>query len=321
MTVRVYRSTDPGAPNSLTGQIGSLIPILDACLVNGYGAGPDLKVGAGWTKEYSATNKAAYRGGTGNRLFFRIDDANPFGGNNNNIAGVRGYEAMTGIDTATGPFPLVSTHPNGNRWQKHNTNNNATPRPWLVVADERTCWFLDNAGGFESNSVHVGDLFGFGELLSDKSGDPWASFIAAGSSAITDIFFWQMLQNSLENVVASSVSRAIVCRDHLGTAATPHNFACFARGWDSANPGNSSSIPYPDPVSGGLRWENKVPVTCAGVIRGRLPGIGYPLHNVPLAPGDTFTADGKTWLVIHPTRVTGGANNSQVFIDITGPWE
>ena len=35
----VYRSDDAGAPN-LTGAAGSLIAILDAVLVNGYGAKP-----------------------------------------------------------------------------------------------------------------------------------------------------------------------------------------------------------------------------------------------------------------------------------------
>lgn len=37
MTVRVYRSTDAAAP-VLTGTAGTLIALLDACLVNGYGA-------------------------------------------------------------------------------------------------------------------------------------------------------------------------------------------------------------------------------------------------------------------------------------------
>lgn len=36
MTVRVYRSTDFGAPQ-LSGQVGTLLAVLDACLVNGYG--------------------------------------------------------------------------------------------------------------------------------------------------------------------------------------------------------------------------------------------------------------------------------------------
>lgn len=37
MTVRIYRSTDFGAPQ-LSGQVGTLISVLDACLVNGYGS-------------------------------------------------------------------------------------------------------------------------------------------------------------------------------------------------------------------------------------------------------------------------------------------
>ena len=37
MTVRVYKSTDGSAP-VLTGQAGSLTTLLDAVLVNGYGA-------------------------------------------------------------------------------------------------------------------------------------------------------------------------------------------------------------------------------------------------------------------------------------------
>lgn len=35
-SVRVYQSTDSGAP-SLTGQTGTLVSLLDACLVNGFG--------------------------------------------------------------------------------------------------------------------------------------------------------------------------------------------------------------------------------------------------------------------------------------------
>ena len=40
MAVTVYRSTDTGAPALYTDSAGSLITILDACLVNGYGSQP-----------------------------------------------------------------------------------------------------------------------------------------------------------------------------------------------------------------------------------------------------------------------------------------
>ena len=70
MTVRVYSSTDASAP-VLTGQVGSLIAVLDACLVNGYGT----KTAAGWTKPFAdASNTAVYRSGSGSRAFFRFFD-------------------------------------------------------------------------------------------------------------------------------------------------------------------------------------------------------------------------------------------------------
>lgn len=60
MGVTVYRFDDAGAP-TLSAAAGALISVLDACLVNGYGAKP----AAGWTKAFSDTNQAAYRQGAG----------------------------------------------------------------------------------------------------------------------------------------------------------------------------------------------------------------------------------------------------------------
>jgi hypothetical protein len=59
MTVRVYRSTDASAP-VLTGQVGSLTALLDAVLVNGYGA----LSAAGWTIAQTTTNKRGYKQNT-----------------------------------------------------------------------------------------------------------------------------------------------------------------------------------------------------------------------------------------------------------------
>ena len=65
MTVRIYKSTDSGAP-TLTGQAFSLISLLLACLVDGYGS----KAAAGWTKPYTGTNLAS-----GNVLRFNVQGA------------------------------------------------------------------------------------------------------------------------------------------------------------------------------------------------------------------------------------------------------
>lgn len=143
MTVRVYRSTDVGAPS--LGGAGSLINVLDACLVTGYGS----QAPAGWTKEYSGTNLAAYKQGalaTYNQYYLRVDNTNGDGGV------VRGYESMDSIDSGVNPFPslvqkLISPITLGIWWLHSSTAN----VPWMVVATERTL-YLWNAYAVNATS-------------------------------------------------------------------------------------------------------------------------------------------------------------------------
>lgn len=127
MTVRVYRSTDGSAP-VLTGQAGSLVTLLDAVLVNGYGT----KSAAGWTKPYSGTSKAVYRNNTttGTGSYLRVDDnASSYF----HRAYITGYETMSGVDTGTNAFPSSTTSQSA--WGKSATQD-ATARQWVIVADE-----------------------------------------------------------------------------------------------------------------------------------------------------------------------------------------
>ncbi|NDU90166.1 MAG: hypothetical protein G3I08_09885, partial [Ferrovum sp.] len=101
MTVTVYSSKDASAP-VMTGVSGSLVTVLDACLVNGYGT----KSGAGWTIAYTGTNERVYKmsptAGTGNSLF--VNDAGP---SVPNEAEMTGFEAPTGLGTGSGQFPTA----------------------------------------------------------------------------------------------------------------------------------------------------------------------------------------------------------------------
>lgn len=96
MTVTVYSSSDAGASGLiLTSVPGSLLAILDACLVNGYSG----KTAAGWTKSFSSSTIGVYRAATGNQRYLRVDDTHP------SYAVVAGFETMTGVNAGTGPFP------------------------------------------------------------------------------------------------------------------------------------------------------------------------------------------------------------------------
>jgi hypothetical protein len=152
----IYRSDDASAP-VLSGTAGSLISVFDACLVNGYGA----KGAAGWTKPFTGTNKAAFlmgTGGTSRRMYLRIDDA----GVNDGV--VRGYDAMTDVDTGTEPFPTVGQVATG-LYIKKSDAANATARPWIMLATPTQIFFLSYAqvgATLASPTNSFGELF-FGE--------------------------------------------------------------------------------------------------------------------------------------------------------------
>src|SRR5690348_12633571 len=126
----VYSSSDTGAP-VLTGQAGSLIAVLDACLVNGYGT----QTAAGWTKAFSGTNKADYRMAGGNQFYLDVDDsaAQTAAGKE---ANVRGYEAMTALATGTNAFPTTTQFAAPGQVIRKSATADATSRGWILVADD-----------------------------------------------------------------------------------------------------------------------------------------------------------------------------------------
>lgn len=165
----LYRSTDASAP-SLTGNPGSLITVLDACLVNGYGS----KAAAGWTKDYSGTNKAAYRmgaGGVADRMFLRVWDDNTGTGQ---WAYIQGYRTMSAIDVGASPFAPYSkinvSNTNGLRAAKANGNAQAavawaliaSPTAFYIFIEYNTNAALLGSGTIQSGQVYYGGFF-FGE--------------------------------------------------------------------------------------------------------------------------------------------------------------
>src|SRR5690606_20143676 len=100
----LYQSSDAGAP-VLSGQSGSLLAVLDACLITGYGAKP----AAGWTIAFTDGDKRVYRPGASakSRKFVRINDTSSLLGGARE-AGIRGFDSMSDIDTGVHPFPDAS---------------------------------------------------------------------------------------------------------------------------------------------------------------------------------------------------------------------
>ncbi len=176
MAVRTYFSTDPDAPE-LNGLAGSLIAVLDACLVNGYGAKPPL----GWTKEHAGENKAAYRQvaklGYG-QYYLRVRDDAPNGTQLGRTAIMSGYESMSSVDEGINIFPRSGQSMSPTYLRKSATANGVT-RQWLLVGDERTFYLMTYSEDVAGYSFG----FAFGDFYSIVPGDRWNCLIHGRNEA------------------------------------------------------------------------------------------------------------------------------------------
>jgi hypothetical protein len=280
MTVRVYESTDASAP-SLSGTAGSLIGVLDACLVTGYGS----KLSSGWEKAYTGTNLAAYRAPAGNRHYLRVDDSPA------QYPRVRGYEAMTDVNTGTGLFPTDSQLSGGAYLAKSSTAD-ATARGWLLVANDRFFMlFIANASATIASSSAVGQALLFGDLVSFKAGDAFNSFIAAGDAGSLSASRVGQLSTAAN---AAAHAANFVARSYTQTGGSIGvNKTSNAVASQGATSSGTSGYAYPDPVTGGIQLARVfVNEPTGGLCRGKIPGLWSPLHTLPAAPGDTFSGTG-----------------------------
>ena len=161
----LYKSSDASAP-VLYGANGAVITVLDAVLVNSYGAKP----AAGWTKPFAAANLASYRQGTPGapQYYLKIRDDAP-GVGAAKEARIRGFESMTAV-TATDnaadgldPFPTVAQDADGSIVRKSATADGTTARPWIIIGDQRTFYFCILSGDI-ANAYTVwmfGDIFSY----------------------------------------------------------------------------------------------------------------------------------------------------------------
>lgn len=319
----VYKSTDAAAP-VLNGVAGSLVAVLDAVLVNGYGA----KAAAGWTKAFAGANKAAYRSlatGTGIGVYLRVqDDApNPTLANARE-ARIRGHEVMTTVDVGTGLFPTATQFANGLFMRKSATND-ATARPWVIVADDRTFYLFVKSGDYGNQYAAMC----FGEYYSLKS-TPDAYRAILICRTIEQIALTPVALGSQEVLhVLAALSAASV--GHY----VPRTFSEFPQSavlvGKHGNAAHSASqltglIPYPSPVDGGLYLAQVTvheQIAPLGVARGRLRGFWHFLHPSAseVGDGDTFAGAGpyagKNFLFVIPA-----ADGQSVFcIETSATWE
>lgn len=304
MTVRVYYSTDAGAP-VLSGTAGALIGVLDACLVNGYGS----KAGAGWTKAFSGTNKAAYKQPVGsNGFYFRADDTGT------TVARIVGYEAMTGIDTGSAAFPTEVQFAGGLYVAKSSAGD-ATARPWELVTNGNICYVHVNQAAHVTSDTGV--LIAFGDFMSYKSGDAYGTVLIAAHA--NSVGTSPSAAGSQICIASTTVLNGhYVARSHtqLGSSVQVGKHTDVCKSNTVANMG-ISGLTYPNPSDGGLYlapvWLNEV-----STVRGMLPGLWSPLHAKPLGNLDIFSGSGS--LVDKSFLALNVFNAGQIVFETSDTW-
>jgi hypothetical protein len=290
MAYTEYRSTDSGAP-VLSGTAGSLIALLDACLVDGYGA----KAAAGWTKNYSGTNKAVYRPSHGSRFYLRVLDDGSDGAQGARLARVRGYESMSDVDTGTGEFP-TDAQVSGGLYLGKSSTADSTARPWVVLADGKRAIVM--IAHHASHSQSYTQSF-FGDLGGVSAADPYAAMLVAAKDTT----------NAVTTLVGSTVQGASVVHGMVGVTASGYSpRARVGTGTSSGAhinrggtvSGNSTFTTGPD-TSGNV-WTEAILVRDTSTYdsnapRGYVPGILFLMNNMDSTSYPSFYALGSRYVL------------------------
>lgn len=310
MAVTVYKSTDGSAP-VLTGTAGDLVNLLDKCLVAGYGS----QSGAGWSKPFTAANKAVFRQGGGNQMYLDVDDSAAATAKE---ARAKGYEVMTAVATGTNPFPTVAQSTNG-LFIRKSTTADATARVWILIADDRSFYLFvltaDTAGTYFT--------FHFGDFYSMLVGDSYRTHIIARSTENSGLVSVENL-DQISTTLAGTLFGHYQARSSVGTGTS----RAFGKHGDRVKGSATTltgTVPYPNPTDGGLYlsplWITDPNSSPANAIRGRMRGFYQVLHDIAnFNDLDTFTGvgdyAGKTFLLIKQ-----GGNAGIYCIETSNTWE
>lgn len=269
-----YSSSDTSAPQ-LTGAAGSLLAVLDAILVNGYGA----KAAAGWTKPIAnAGNVGHYKQGAGSGFFVHINDNGPNGTSTFKEAWATGWETMSAITAPVGvgggQFPLPSQLlTTGHTVVRKSNTADAVVRLWSCFADAYTFYFFCEQ---VSATGQDGGLF-FGDIFSIRTG---------GAETGRCIIIGGDLENSASSRWEATNSTVAVVAGHYmarGWGGVGGSVAVGKYGnasWSAAGTSFTGVIPAPNGPDNSVYLTPIVIYDSVKTIRGRLRGVYHVAHPI-----------------------------------------
>jgi hypothetical protein len=272
---------------------------------------------AGWTKQYSGTNLAAYKSSdvAANGNLLRVDDTNA------QYARCIGYETMSDVNTGTGLFPTTAQLSGGVYWPKSQASD-STSRPWILVADSRIVYLM--VGYTSTSSVAFGFNHVFGDINSVKSPDVYATVLNGFASAV---FGTNGANGGLDYDHADALNPGTglyMTRAYtgLGSSIKPRkNFPSICGNTATKSGGSNGFMAFPNYADGGLYVVSHYLIDDSSqVVRGVSPGLYCApqyITNQVFSNRDPVT--GVTGLTGKTLKAVN-SNTGVFFFDITGPW-
>jgi hypothetical protein len=264
---------------------------------------------AGWSEPFTSGNIAVFRGASGERNYFRVDDTP-----GSEYVVVKGYTGMSDANTGDGLYQPES----GNYYWIRPYLTGAT---WAIVADDRTMYMLSYAASY---SQWYQGLQAMGELYSFVPNDTGKGFIAAakgsqngsnsGAHQRTTLFCTAAYNSTIKRLGASLVSGSYI--------------RAMRQVQDQSGGGGPT---FPSAADQGMMLSDNLIVdyTVSGApIIARTPGAFWVLADAPFqsvwTPCPTFEGvgglAGRQMAML--SFLAPNSNTAQrVAVDITGPWE
>jgi len=283
---------------------------------------------AGWAKTYTGTNLAEFHiiDVAGSGFYIRVDDTAT------TTCQVRGYEAMSDVNTGTGAFPTVAESANACFWKKSSTAN-STANKWDLCADSRFFVFspLANSGNAPTN---IGQAhYAFGDLVAHKSTDNFATICVGATSDPTGV-------SKNGNIVfydqASTMAR--FARNSTGLGGSSAFFTIPECGMGGSTASGSDdfygSFPPPD---GKMRLsaiavsDTAAPKVVNTIPRGNVPGFQHIPHSLvyqtytrgdAVIPNSGPLAGRRLYAMVASANFsdTAATAGGRILIDVSGPW-
>lgn len=275
----IYKSTNADAPVMTGADKTSIVRVLRACLVDGYGDKP----GAGWVMPFVNADgtKAAFKNaGTG--FYLRIDDS--VSGNNFKCAS---FESMSDVDT--GVNVIANEYTDRGRTA---LNNNAIP--WVVAASDKFVFLVIYTGYSlypeNPNSIQTVNLF-FGDFTPNRNGDAFCC-MSSGSS-FGPLSNNMYIARNYDGVVGGIDGRMLIP---------------FASGFGDSNEVYSNNA--------NLLVSKVMIIEGGNIIRGFLDECLAPLQKIPFYNGETVSIGEKSYEAI--TWVYRSSYIYQLLFEVTG---